>query len=87
MRLMIYRRFYEWNDTFPGRISPLEILRRRLGFSYNFSDDERMWTLEEIGQEFGVTRERIRQIEKKALVSLQIIFADLAPVRRENDAD
>jgi RNA polymerase primary sigma factor len=27
-------------------------------------------TLEEVGQEFGVTRERIRQIEKKALQRL-----------------
>jgi RNA polymerase primary sigma factor len=32
---------------------------------------DREHTLEEIGQEFGVTRERIRQIEAKALRTLR----------------
>lgn len=35
-------------------------------------DDGRVWTLEEIGKEFGVTRERIRQIERKALRKLRL---------------
>lgn len=42
------------------------ILRRRFGL-----DDGEEETLEEIGQDFGVTRERIRQLEAKALEFLQ----------------
>jgi RNA polymerase primary sigma factor len=33
-------------------------------------------TLEEVGQEFGVTRERIRQIQKEALVKLRNLMDD-----------
>ncbi len=43
-----------------------KILRMRFGM-----DDGRQHTLEEVGQEFGVTRERIRQIEAKALAKLR----------------
>lgn len=43
-----------------------KILRMRFGL-----DDGRSHTLEETGQEFGVTRERIRQIESKALMKLK----------------
>ncbi|PIZ00220.1 RNA polymerase sigma factor RpoD [bacterium (Candidatus Howlettbacteria) CG_4_10_14_0_8_um_filter_40_9] len=43
-----------------------KILRMRFGL-----DDGRGHTLEETGQEFGVTRERIRQIEAKALLKLK----------------
>lgn len=43
-----------------------KILRMRFGL-----DDGRAHTLEETGQEFGVTRERIRQIESKALQKLK----------------
>ncbi|MBM3935178.1 MAG: RNA polymerase sigma factor RpoD [SAR202 cluster bacterium] len=42
------------------------VIRMRFGFH-----DGRARTLEQIGQEFGVTRERIRQIEKKALKSMR----------------
>lgn len=46
------------------KVSPREqkILKMRFGL-----EDGVTHTLEEIGQEFGVTRERIRQIEAKAL--------------------
>jgi RNA polymerase primary sigma factor len=49
-------------------LSPREarILRMRFGLG-----QERVYTLEEIGQKFGLTRERIRQIEGKALRRLR----------------
>jgi RNA polymerase primary sigma factor len=43
-----------------------EVLRLRFGL-----DDGRSRTLEEVGREFKVTRERIRQIEAKALRKLR----------------
>ena len=43
-----------------------KVLRLRLGMN-----DGRARTLEEVGKEFDVTRERIRQIEAKALRKLR----------------
>jgi DNA-directed RNA polymerase sigma subunit (sigma70/sigma32) len=53
------------------------------------TDDRGGMTLEQIAQIFGVSRERIRQIEKKALRKLRLAleqegmsFADLVPSMR-----
>jgi len=43
-----------------------KVVRLRFGL-----DDGHMRTLEEVGKEFGVTRERIRQIEAKTLAKLR----------------
>lgn len=52
-----------------GELTPREqkILEMRFGLMDGVSH-----TLEEVGQEFGVTRERIRQIEAKALEKIQV---------------
>jgi RNA polymerase primary sigma factor len=44
----------------------VKILRMRFGI-----DEKRPYTLKEVGQMFGITRERIRQIESKALQRLK----------------
>ncbi len=55
-------------SEFLGELAPREqkILKMRFGL-----ETGRTHTLEEVGQEFGVTRERIRQIEAKALQKLR----------------
>ncbi|NMB58259.1 MAG: RNA polymerase subunit sigma, partial [Chloroflexi bacterium] len=50
--------------TLPPREA--RILRLRFGL-----DNGRTYTLEEVGKKFGLTRERIRQIEGKALSRLR----------------
>lgn len=55
-----YLKAYKQGATVHGA----QILMRRYGFF-----DGRVWTLDEIGEEFGVTRERIRQIQNKILGS------------------
>ncbi|MBI2798091.1 RNA polymerase sigma factor RpoD [Candidatus Saccharibacteria bacterium] len=63
-----YELLKEHIDDTLGLLTPREqkILRMRFGL-----EDGRSHTLEEVGQEFGVTRERIRQIEAKALTKLR----------------
>jgi len=51
-------------DTLPPRET--RILRLRFGL-----EDGKNYTLEEVGEKFGLTRERIRQIESKALRRLR----------------
>ncbi|MCJ7586058.1 MAG: sigma-70 family RNA polymerase sigma factor [Anaerolineales bacterium] len=55
-------------DEVLGTLSPREarVLRLRFGL-----DDGNSYTLEEVGAKFGLTRERIRQIEGKALRRLR----------------
>ena len=55
-------------DEVLNTLSPREarILRMRFGLAH-----DRPYTLEEVGQKFGLTRERIRQIEGKALRRLR----------------
>ncbi len=44
-----------------------QIIQKRFGFNMTYD-----YTLEEVGNDFKVTRERIRQIEGKALKKIQI---------------
>lgn len=52
------------------------VIKMRLGL-----DDGNSMTLDQIGEEFGVTRERIRQIEKKAHRRLQARYRKFADLK------
>lgn len=57
-----------------NRLNPREkeILKLRFGF-----DENQIHTLEEIGKNFSITRERVRQIEKKTLQKLRVRYSEL----------
>ncbi|WP_306432151.1 sigma factor-like helix-turn-helix DNA-binding protein, partial [Staphylococcus haemolyticus] len=60
----------EIDNLFSNKLTEREakVLLMRFGFK-----NGQIYTLEEVGQEIGVTRERIRQIESKALKKLKFI--------------
>jgi RNA polymerase primary sigma factor len=62
--IMLQDQLEEILDTLSGREQ--KIIQMRFGLT-----DGHPRTLEEVGQEFGVTRERIRQIESKTLAKLR----------------
>ena len=59
-----------------------QVLRLRFGLG-----EKTDYTLEEVGQRFAVTRERIRQIEAKALRKLRRPTRPLAGLRRPNPSE
>jgi RNA polymerase primary sigma factor len=61
---LLREKIQEVLDTLPPREA--RILRLRFGL-----ENGKAYTLEEVGQKFGLTRERIRQIESKALRRLR----------------
>ncbi|TDQ32148.1 sigma-70 family RNA polymerase sigma factor [Aureibacillus halotolerans] len=60
----IYNTLLDLINELPNRQA--EIIKKRMGF-----EDGEPKTLEEIGKDYSVTRERIRQIEKKAISKLR----------------
>ena len=60
-------------DNILGTLSPREetIIRKRFGIG------DRLYSLEEVGQEFDVSRERIRQIEVSAIKRLRQLSTQL----------
>jgi RNA polymerase primary sigma factor len=73
-----YAHVAEWLDSLSE--NEREILVLRFGL-----DDREPQTLDTIGQQFGVTRERIRQIEAKSLEKLRRIQEEtVARVKNDN---
>lgn len=62
----------------PEFLAPREVMI--LSFRFGFFDGKEH-TLEEAGQEFGVTRERIRQIEAGALKKIKVAAVERKSAR------
>lgn len=75
-----YGHVQEWLDTLNE--NEREILALRFGL-----DDREPQTLDTIGRRFGVTRERIRQIEAKSLEKLRKIREERQPTGLAEDLD
>ena len=56
------------NKLYPNMYKPIHCCFKKAIFGF---DDNKIMTLEEVGKILGVTRERIRQIERKALRKLK----------------
>ncbi|MGQ9832389.1 MAG: sigma-70 family RNA polymerase sigma factor [Candidatus Villigracilaceae bacterium] len=63
-QIMLKERLEKILNSLPPREA--RVLRLRFGL-----DDGKVYTLEEVGEKFGLTRERIRQIESRALRQLR----------------
>jgi RNA polymerase primary sigma factor len=74
-----YELIASWFDTLSA--SEKKILTLRFGL-----DDKEPQTLETIGRSFGVTRERIRQIEAKSLVKLRKLIEVTQSVSINNES-
>ena len=79
VRMMTREDVIDALDEIPPR------LRMVLALRFGFIDD-RPRTLEEVGRELGVTRERVRQLEKQALNMLRE-FGNLPKIDDEDDLD
>lgn len=61
-------KLFEYMNTY---LTPREILVLKLRFGFETGS---VVTLEDVGKELGVVRERVRQIEEKALRKLRLAF-------------
>ena len=77
VRMMTREDVVDALDEIPPR------LRLVLAFRFGFIDD-RPRTLEEVGRELGVTRERVRQLEKQALNMLREL-GNLPQIEEDED--
>ncbi len=70
----------EWFKDIKLRLSELSPKERRVLFLRNGLADGVYHTLEEVGKDMGVTRERIRQIEAKAEERIRLTYNTLHDV-------